>query len=255
MRIALCHLEVSCGPLEKNIKKIEEALRIAGKNNADIAVTPETSVQGYYFHKINAEQKVDCQPADYLDGIRDIVKNHEMYLLLGCGELDEKLGNNYNSCLVFSPTGKLQSSHRKIFNEKMSAEAWATPWDKVSVTEINGTKVGVLVCADSWFDERPLSLKEQGAKIIIDCAAWPETKETGNPVPSWEKVGRITELPFVLCNQTGKTPWMDMSIGESVVVENGIAKFKYSGKEAVLIFEWNPESGEVISDAFEIYEI
>lgn len=255
MKIALCHLEVSCGPMERNLNTIAKALRVAGELGADVAVTPETSVQGYYFYRIDPTAKVDVQPVPYLDQLRSITKEYGMYLLLGCGEYDEADGRSYNSCLVFNPKGELQSRHRKIFNEHMGSEAWASAAKSVSVTDVDGAKVGVLVCADSWFDPRPLSLQEQGAQLIIDCAAWPATKETGDPVPSWEKASRITGLPFVLCNQTGKTQWMDMSIGESVVVENAKTKFRYSGQQAVLLFEWDAASGKIISDEFEVYPL
>jgi predicted amidohydrolase len=122
----------------------------------------------------------------------------------------------------------------------------------MSTTNCDGINVGVLVCADSWFDERPLALKEQGADILIDIAAWPETPETGNPLPSWKKVTKITGLPFVLCNQTGKTKWMDMSIGESVVIQDEVVKCIYNGEEAVLFFEFDTNSKKIISEKFEV---
>ena len=46
-----------------------------------------------------------------------------------------------------------------------------------------------------------------------------------------------------------------MTPGQSAVVENGKAKFLYSGKEAVLLFDWDPETGKVVSYAFDILTI
>ncbi len=252
MKIALCHLEVSCGPQEKNLEKIERAVKIAGERGAKLAVTPETAVQGYYFHRIDESRKLEVQPALYLDDLREVVRQYGMYLMLGCGEYVEETGLHHNSCFVFAPDGSLQSRHRKIYGEKLGSEKWASPGEKMSVTNCDGLKVGVLVCADSWFDERPLALKEQGADILIDIAAWPETPETGNPLPSWKKVTKITGLPFVVCNQTGKTKWMDMSIGESVVIQDEAVKCIYSGEEAVLFFEFDSVTKKVISEKFEV---
>ncbi len=252
MKIALCHLEVSCGPQEKNLEKIERAVKIAGEHDARLVATPETAVQGYYFHRIDETRQLEVQPANYLDSLRKTVKEQNLYLLLGCGEYVEETGLHHNSCLVFAPDGSLQSRHRKIYGEKLGSEKWASPGDRMSTTKCDGVNVGVLVCADSWFDERPLSLKGQGADILIDIAAWPETPETGNPLPSWKKVTKITGLPFVLCNQTGKTKWMDMSIGESVVIQDEVVKCIYSGEEAVLFFEFDTNSKKVISEKFEV---
>ena len=252
MKIALCHLEVSCGPQEKNLEKIERAVRIAGEHGARLVATPETAVQGYYFHRIDETRQLEVQPANYLDSLRKTVKEQNLYLLLGCGEYVEQTGLHHNSCFVFAPDGSLQSRHRKIYGEKLGSEKWASPGDRMSTTKCDGVNVGVLVCADSWFDERPLALKEQGADILIDIAAWPETPETGNPLPSWKKVTKITGLPFVLCNQTGKTKWMDMSIGESVVIQDEVVKCIYSGEEAVLFFEFDTNSKKIISEKFEV---
>ena len=252
MKIALCHLEVSCGPQEKNLEKIERAVKIAGEHGARLVATTETAVQGYYFHRIDEARKLEVQPAKYLDSLRETVKEQKVYLLLGCGEYVEETGLHHNSCFVFAPDGSLQSRHRKIYGEKLGSEKWASPGDRMSTTNCDGIIVGVLVCADSWFDERPLALKEQGADILIDIAAWPETPETGNPLPSWKKVTKITGLPFVLCNQTGKTKWMDMSIGESVVIQDEVVKCIYSGEEAVLFFEFDTNSKKVISEKFEV---
>ena len=255
MKIALCHLEVSCGPQESNLEKIERALHIASKCGAKLVVTPETAVQGYYFHRIDEARKLEVQPAPYLDSLCEVVKQYGMYLMLGCGEYVEETGMHHNSCLVFAPDGSLQSRHRKIYGEKLGSEKWASPGEKMSTTKCNGVNIGVLICADSWFDERPLALKEQGADILIDIAAWPETPETGNPLPSWKKVTKITGLPFVVCNQTGKTKWMDMTIGESVVIQDEVVKCVYSGAEAILIFEFDTVSKKIISEKFEVVKL
>ncbi len=252
MKIALCHLEVSCGPQESNLEKIERAIKIAGERGARVVVTPETAVQGYYFHRLDEARKLEVQPTPYLDSMRKTVAEQNVYLLLGCGEYVSEIGKHHNSCLVFAPDGSLQSRHRKIYGEKLGSEKWASPGDAVSTTKCDGVNVGVLICADSWFDERPLALKEQGADLLIDIAAWPETKETGNPLPSWKKVTKITGLPFIVCNQTGKTKWMDMTIGESVAIQDEVVKCSYSGAEAVLLLEFDTVKNKILSEKFEV---
>ena len=52
MKILLCHLTLSMGPLEENLKILERAVQIAGEVKADWVITPETAVQGYHFYKI-----------------------------------------------------------------------------------------------------------------------------------------------------------------------------------------------------------
>lgn len=51
MKIALCHLDLSMGPQEKNIEKLCRAVEMAGERGAEWTITPETAVQGYHFYK------------------------------------------------------------------------------------------------------------------------------------------------------------------------------------------------------------
>ena len=44
---------------------------------------------------------------------------------------------------------------------------------------------------------------------------------------------------------------MDMTPGQSAVVEKGKAKLMYSGEEAVLLFDWDPQTGKVLTEEFE----
>ena len=52
MKIALCHLELSCGPQERNLQLLEQAVQLAAEQGADWVLIPEMAVQGYYFYRI-----------------------------------------------------------------------------------------------------------------------------------------------------------------------------------------------------------
>ena len=57
---------------------------------------------------------------------------------------------------------------------------------------------------------------------------------------------------MVLCNQTGKTQWLDFTVGQSVYIENGQPKLTYSGDDALLVFEWDETKKRVISEQFTV---
>lgn len=117
----------------------------------------------------------------------------------------------------------------------------------------SNVKVGPLVCADSWYiEDGPMRLKKEGAQILLDIAAWPVSKECGDPRPVWEKCSLQTGLPLIVCNQTGKNQWMDFTLAESVYVEEGKAKLAYKGKEAILLFEWDAKMGKSVSSEFTV---
>ena len=258
IRIALCHLDIAQGPQSDNIKKIEKAIHIAGRHGANWIVTPETALQGYYFYVIDPAQKekIKTQPSEDILPLTEACKKYGAYLFLGAGERDEAANCYRNSCLLFGPDGKLAGRHSKMTaHVGFGAEVWSTNASTLQLLTCEDVKVGALVCSDVWFLQFPRILADKGAQIIIDIAAWPPAQETGNPLPSWELASRRTGLPVVVCNQTGKPKWLDMTPGQSAVVENGKAKLLHSGEEAVLLFEWDPEAGRVLSDKFQILQM
>jgi predicted amidohydrolase len=258
LRIALCHLDVSQGPQEKNIEKIEKAIHSAGQHGANWIVTPETALQGYYFYVIDPSQKekIKEQPSSTIDSLLKAAGKYGASLFLGAGDYDAKADCYRNACLVFGPDGNLIGRHNKLSaHVGFGAEKWSTNDNKLNPVICDGITTGVLVCSDIWFLNYPRVLADKGAQIIVDIAAWPPAKETGNPLPSWELASQRTGLPVVVCNQTGNPRWMDMTPGQSAVVENGKAKLLHSGEEAVLLFDWNPGTGKVVSDTFDILTI
>lgn len=250
MRIALCHLELSLGPEERNIEILERALEIAGENGVDWVITPETALQGYYFYRVDPERTVAAMPSPQIAGIRRQVKKYGMHLFLGCGEYDENDRCSYNACLVFGPDGSIIGRHRKIFGEKFVTEEWAERGTTIEPIQCGQLKAGVLVCADAWKIEHSHILKEKGAKLIIDIAAWPISKVCGNPLGYWLQCSEETGLPFLLCNQTGMTEYMNMNIGQSVAITNGELVLAYNGDPAVLICDYDEKQKVFTSERF-----
>ena len=176
-------------------------------------------------------------------------------MFLGCGEYDDGLKCNFNSCIIFGPKGNICGTHRKLISHGSGAEAWASRADVLEPVDCGNVKVGALVCADAWYSEHAQEMQKKGARIIIDIAAWPPTQVCGNPLGAWEKCSEVTGLPMLVCNQTGMTEWMDMNVGQSVAIENGKTKLSYNGKKAILLFEWDEESGKILSDKFDIISL
>ncbi len=255
VKVALCHLVLSQGPECDNRKLLLRAIKEAAAAGADWIVTPETALQGYYFKRIAPQQLVQEQTEASLQEFTALAQELGVYLFLGCGEHDKENDADYNSCLVINPQGKIQSRHRKVIDIKGLTEGWASSGAGVQVTDCQGIKVGLLVCADAWYDERPQSLQEQGAQMIIDIAAWPPSEVCGNPFGKWREVSQNTGVPFVVCNQTGTTEWMDMYIGESVVDYQGECLLTHQGEQGVLLFSWDFTENKLLNSDYDIIKI
>ena len=86
MKIALCHLELSCGPQERNLQLLEQAVSIAAEQGADWVLTPEVAVQGYYFYRVDENAVVVPQPSPELEPLRNLCREYGITLFLDCGE-------------------------------------------------------------------------------------------------------------------------------------------------------------------------
>lgn len=154
--------------------------------------------------------------------------------------------------LVSFPSGELIGKHRKNHSHGYGGEAWVTNSIIAKPICCGSVCVGVMVCSDAWYPECSQRLKRQGAQILLDIAAWPVSKECGDPLPAWQRCSKETGLPMILCNQTGKTPWLDLSKGQSVYIEKGNAELTYNGEEALLLFEWDAATGRAVSERFTV---
>lgn len=251
MRVALLHLELSMGPEEKNLSNLTNAIKLAGASGAKWILTPEVAVQGYYFNRINPDFVLEEEPSGKLGKVLEASAEYSATLFLGCAEYDAVCARNFNTCLIFDGRRNLLGRHRKLVASG-GAEKWAAKGSMLKPVNCRAKKVGVMVCADAWYIEHAAELKEKGAELLIDIAAWPPTEICGNPIISWEKCSLVTGLPLWVCNQTGAAGWMDMTISESVVIEGGQTKLSYQGNPAILLFDWDEQENKLLSDQFEI---
>ena len=105
------------------------------------------------------------------------------------------------------------------------------------------------ICADAWYEEIPLGLKEQGAQIFISPAAWPP--EPYSPYPCWESITRKTGLPLVICNRTGQEDDLPFYTSESLVMKDGRKLAAYASEEpALLTINWDFESMQPLDSDF-----
>lgn len=179
-------------------------------------------------------------------------------------------GPIFNSSFVFAPSGKAQlDAVRKVhptlsetgFTRASNAE-FLFPFDHTTHS------FGVLICADSWFEDTVDSLASQGARLLLvpaflDNTAWDEPWQGYlNDLPEhseWKKdVGKITEgdawikyaLPFhakradVLWGMTvflKGTLWQHRGDGRAIILEDGFVHIGKSDEKGAALYNlWLP---------------
>jgi len=162
MKVAVYQFSPEFGRKEKNLQKIEEAVR---ETDGELVVLPELCCTGYQFV---SQEEVNglCEPipeGDTVRGFIRICREKKIFLVGGVGEKDGKAA--YNSAVLVGPDGFI-GLYRKVhlFCEE---KRWFRPGNLgFPVWDIGKTRIGIMVCFDWIFPEAARSLAMQGADIL-----------------------------------------------------------------------------------------
>jgi NAD+ synthase (glutamine-hydrolysing) len=209
MKIAICQINCIVGDIKGNATKILAFAKRASAAGASLIITPELALCGYPPEDLlfrddfnHACEQALVRLAEQVSGIT---------LLIGHPHF--KNGKLYNAASVLEG-GKITATYHKqclpnysVFDEERYFEAGNTPL----VFSHQGTKFGVMICADGWETAPALKAKQAGAEFLLALNASPyhmdkletryeviaeRAKETGLPVIYCNLVGGQDELVF-----------------------------------------------------------
>jgi NAD+ synthase (glutamine-hydrolysing) len=189
MKIALLQINPTVGDLAGNAGLIAEALREAGSQGADLAVTPELALVGYLPRDLLLDPAFVARSWDVVARLaRDTADLPP--LLVGLPEpnpADE--GRPLFNSAVLVRGGELQQRFRKallptydVFDE----DRYFEPFHGPQVLELGGRRLGVSICEDVWNDrdfwkrrryhhDPIVELVRAGADAILNLSASPFT--------------------------------------------------------------------------------
>jgi len=154
------------GKVERNVNRVIAALADV---HADIVVLPELPFTGYHFSGRGEVMALAEDPARSrtVDALAGLCRQRDLYLVTGFAE--RKHDKAYNSSLLIGPRGLLHT-YRKLHlfgAEKHYFDAGDIP---LSVQELRGARMGMMVCFDWAFPEVARTLALQGADILCHPA-------------------------------------------------------------------------------------
>ena len=162
MRVAYYQFRPLFGKTEKNLNKVISALDGVA---ADLIVLPELAFSGYFFNSREEAYDLsdDVTSSFIIDDLTELCKKNDFHIVTGFNE--RVFDKCYNSAVLIGPQGLIHT-YRKIHlfkDEKKYFEPGDTP---LQINEVNGTKIGIMVCFDWAFPEVSRILSLQGAEII-----------------------------------------------------------------------------------------
>lgn len=218
MKIAMGQMNYKIGDFSGNFSKIEKFV-MSNKSKAELFVFSELCLSGYFPRDLILNETFISVQNEYFEKVKKLSKTAKSSIMIGYIEKNEGHGKPfYNSLAVFTK-GEQVFNYRKqllptynIFDEKRYFEEGAV--DQPMVFNLNGHKVGVIICEDGWdesldkklYNASPLkAVKSQNPDFVISINASPSNigKAEQRLEVFSKAVSEILKVPFLYVNQVG----------------------------------------------------
>jgi predicted amidohydrolase len=167
MRIAVFQGPKEHGDVARNLERLEAVARQAAAEGVRLLVCPEMFLTGY---AIGAEAV--ARLAEPVDGpaarrVAAIARGSGIAVLYGYPERGED-GQVYNAALLIDRDGLRLANHRKthLFAD-IDRRAFAPGGGEPAMAEIDGMRLGILICYDVEFPENVRLLALAGADLVL----------------------------------------------------------------------------------------
>lgn len=166
-KVGIGQVPVVMGDKRANVAALLEAVHRAGRSRCDAVVLPECPLAGWLspFARAAAEPV----PGPFTRRLAALARRYRMAVAAG---VEEREGDRlYNAAVLIGRDGRLLLRHRKINELPVGLEVYARG-ASLGVVELDGLKVGLNICADSWTSEVVDALHRMGARLILSPCAW-----------------------------------------------------------------------------------
>lgn len=210
--IALSQSNPVLGDLPKNADLIAKAAQLASAKGAKLLLTPELSLTGYPPEDLLLRdafiQAVDQQLTQLA---KNLSSHPDLRVIVGHPKRTEAGLQNVASVLyrgeIIASYAKQKLPNHEVFDEVR----YFVPGDDACVFEIDGTKIGLIICEDAWHASAAAQAKHHGAELLVIPNASPyhlekqclredvakaRVVETGLPLIYLNAVGGQDELVF-----------------------------------------------------------
>jgi len=262
MKIRVEQLNPTVGALEANAMLILESLEKAESAGIDLLILPEMVLIGYPAQDILENKAFQRSAYEHNEKIIEATKNAA--LLFGSITKNEGVGRQmYNTALLAREGKVLGEAHKTLLPtyDVFDDLRYFEPNDRFKCLELDGTKLGVTICEDIWYNENEVQyhtyetdpailLKEDGAQIIINISASPFTKtKHENRREMLQNHAKKMNLPVLYSNQVGAQTEV-LFDGDSMAINSGsevIATMK-TFEAGWFDVDWNLDKNNITAD-------
>ncbi|MDN3022442.1 carbon-nitrogen hydrolase family protein [Streptomyces sp. S.PB5] len=232
MRTALLQSSGRPGSVDGNLKVLDEAADRAAAAGAALLAAPEMFLTGY---AIGDDIARLAEPADgdSADAVAEIAARHGVAIAYGYPEASS--GSVFNSAQLISATGDRLANYRKTHLFGCFERDHFTPGEQhVVQAELNGLKVGLLICYDVEFPENVRAHALAGTDLLVVPTAqmhpFQFVAESMIPVRAFENQMYVAYVNRV--GQEGEFEFVGLSV---LAGPDGIARAR-AGRGEQLVF-------------------
>lgn len=225
LRVGLAQLDLTALDVAENIRRTVAALDEAAARGASLVVLPELANTGYVLdaEAVMPHAESVSEPGPALSAWADAAARLGVTVVAG---LAERAGASlYNSAVVLTRTGEVASLYRKLHLFSGEVGAFAPGDLGLPVVEVDGLRLGVLICYDLRFPEAVRIEALQGADVIAVPTAWVGGFDAASDPAS--DIGQVrtarvqanlNATPLVCASQVGRTGPFQF-LGSSVAID------------------------------------
>ncbi|MBD3348726.1 MAG: hypothetical protein GF400_05980 [Candidatus Eisenbacteria bacterium] len=165
MRIAVVQMRPAFGDVEGNARR---AVSMIESERADLYVLPELALSGYLFESKEEATSLAQEPSDpVFDEISEAGRSAGATVVVGFAE---KAGEGlYNSAILLAPDGA-RFVYRKVQLFAGEKDIFEPGDEPPRVIEVEGVRLGMMICFDWIFPEVARTLALGGAQILCHSA-------------------------------------------------------------------------------------
>jgi NAD+ synthase (glutamine-hydrolysing) len=259
LKIAVAQLNLTVGDMAGNAEKIITASKAAYAQGARLVLTPELSICGYppedlllraSFIKAcdEAVSHVALSLAQY-QGLHVVVGHPQGSDVRTKSTAIQKRTNQASVLCggkVVATYAKRELPNYQVFDERR----YFTAGDAACVMEIDGTRVGLLICEDAWFDAPCQAAKAAGAEVLAVMNASPfHVGKQAERIERMRDGALLTGLPLIYAHCVGGQDEIVFDGGSFALHADGtLAGRAKSFAEEVWLVDWQAKAPVAVQD-------
>lgn len=170
LRVAVLQERSIAGDFEKNTERIIQKMEQAKSNQADILLLPEAFITGYSMPISNSEA-ID-EESIYIKRICRKAREFEIGVVATAFSKGTERARN--TAFIIDKQGNIILRYDKVHTCDFADEKCLESGEEFNVCELDGVKIGIMICYDREYPESARILMLKGAELILvpnDCGA------------------------------------------------------------------------------------